>query len=242
MKNNQNSAFTLIELLVVISIIGILAALALVSFTGAQKQSRDTQRKNDLAQYQAALEAYSAKNDSLYPVYAAGVNITDTFCDEIGAGSCPSDPDPDKSYFYVSDGLTYNLTAELESKEANWVVDSSGGAGEISTASPLPGGTPTPVSTQAPTATPTSLPGTTSTATPTTTPTVTPTPTPTTPTVTSTPTSTTCPGCYQGTVCLPGTLPNACGKDGQQCTNCSIFGSGYVCDHNVCTKKGSLLE
>ena len=59
--------FTLIELLVVISIIGILAGLTLSSYSGAQKQARDTQRKADLTQLKTALEAYySARN--AYPI------------------------------------------------------------------------------------------------------------------------------------------------------------------------------
>jgi len=57
--------FTLIELLVVISIIGILASLTLVSYSGAQRQVRDTQRKSDLGQMKAPLEAYF----STYGVY-----------------------------------------------------------------------------------------------------------------------------------------------------------------------------
>ena len=59
--------FTLIEILVVISIIGVLASLALVSFAGTQKQARDTQRKNDLKQYQTSLENFANNNSSLYP-------------------------------------------------------------------------------------------------------------------------------------------------------------------------------
>jgi len=48
MKKLENSkAFTLIEMLVVISLIGILAALALASYAGTQKQARDTNRKSD---------------------------------------------------------------------------------------------------------------------------------------------------------------------------------------------------
>jgi prepilin-type N-terminal cleavage/methylation domain-containing protein len=48
--NKIIKGFTLIELLVVISLIGLLAALALVSYIGVQKQGRDTQRKSDLRQ------------------------------------------------------------------------------------------------------------------------------------------------------------------------------------------------
>ena len=59
----NGAGFTLIELLVVISIIGILAGLTLSSYSGAQKQARDTQRKADLTQLKTALEAYySARN------------------------------------------------------------------------------------------------------------------------------------------------------------------------------------
>ncbi len=49
-KSHSQKAFTLIEMLVVISLIGILAALAMVSFSSVQKQARDTARKSDLKQ------------------------------------------------------------------------------------------------------------------------------------------------------------------------------------------------
>lgn len=52
------SGFTLIELLVVITIIGILAALATVSYTNAQQKGRDGKRKADLKAVQQALELY----------------------------------------------------------------------------------------------------------------------------------------------------------------------------------------
>ncbi len=64
--------FTLIELLVVIAIIGILAAMFLGSFAGAQARSRDASRKNDLAQIKSALEAYNSANG----VYPAASNTT----------------------------------------------------------------------------------------------------------------------------------------------------------------------
>ena len=68
----SKKGFTLIELLVVISIIGILAGLTLASFSGAQKQARDTTRKSDLNQYRIALETYAAGNNQKYPGYGTG--------------------------------------------------------------------------------------------------------------------------------------------------------------------------
>ena len=54
--------FTLIELLVVITIIGILAGIALVSYGGAQERSRDSRRKQDLKTIKDALSL--AKQDT----------------------------------------------------------------------------------------------------------------------------------------------------------------------------------
>lgn len=65
----SKKGFTLIELLVVISIIGILAGLTLSSYTGAQKQARDSQRRSDLNQYRNALETYAASNSGRYVGY-----------------------------------------------------------------------------------------------------------------------------------------------------------------------------
>lgn len=53
-------AFTLVELLVVMSIIGVLAALAVGSFRTAQVRGRDAQRKSDLKQIAHSLELFYA--------------------------------------------------------------------------------------------------------------------------------------------------------------------------------------
>ena len=141
MKNTKKG-FTLIELLVVISIIGILAALATVSFSSTQKQARDTQRKSDLKQYQGALESYANMHNGMYPAYPSlGVNI-DNFCDWLGiTGTCPNDPkyatDPTNysQYGYQTDGTTsdasptatqFILWAKLENTSDYWVICSSG--------------------------------------------------------------------------------------------------------------------
>lgn len=126
MKNSK--AFTLIEMLVVISLIGILAALALVSFTSVQKQARDTTRKSDLKQYQTALENYANQNNGAYPIHATAVQMA-TLCADLGMTTCFLDPkDPTLTYKYISDGINYVLWSNIENKSVTtyWKVCSTG--------------------------------------------------------------------------------------------------------------------
>lgn len=55
---NKNSGFTIVELLVVIVVIGILAAISIVSYSGITARARDTQRQSDLSHIQEALELF----------------------------------------------------------------------------------------------------------------------------------------------------------------------------------------
>lgn len=66
--------FTIVELLIVIVVIGILAALVIVTYSGIQKRARDTERKTDIKGMQGQLEAYWADN-AKYPTLA---NANDT--------------------------------------------------------------------------------------------------------------------------------------------------------------------
>ncbi len=132
--------FTLIELLVVISIIGILAGLALISFSAGQKQARDTARKSDIKQFQNALEIFANKSNGLYPsrITASGDDASTTLCSDLGLSSCPEDPrnseDATFTYRYQSDGTgggtadgtQYVLWAKLENSTDYWVSCSTG--------------------------------------------------------------------------------------------------------------------
>ncbi len=134
-KLQIKQGFTLIEMLVVISLIGILAAMALVSFSSVQKQARDTTRKSDLKQYQTATESYASKNNGNYPIAnPAQVASSGTYCTALNIGVCPADPKTGTlDYRYVSTGgINYVIWGTLENKTpaVYWVGCSNGKVAE----------------------------------------------------------------------------------------------------------------
>lgn len=150
----KNLGFTLVELLVVISVIGILASIVLVSFTGSQKQARDTQRRSDLKQYQLALEAFANKGGGLYPQRPTTSSADTTLCSDLGLTTCPSDPRETKDatfdYKYQSDGAIddgtaaatkYVLWGKIENVTSTtyWVVCSNGKTGQATAGLPPAG-------------------------------------------------------------------------------------------------------
>ncbi len=62
MKKNKKQGFSLIELLVVVAIMGLLAAMSIISLNTARARARDARRLSDVKQIQTALEMYF--NDS----------------------------------------------------------------------------------------------------------------------------------------------------------------------------------
>jgi len=62
--------FTLIELLVVISIIGILTSIGTIAYSNAQAKSRDSRRKQDLADIKTASQLFY-NDKSYYPCFTA---------------------------------------------------------------------------------------------------------------------------------------------------------------------------
>ncbi len=137
----MKKGFTLIELLVVISIIGVLVGLTLTGFTSFRKNANDVQRRSALAQYKAGLESYFANENGKYPTNAYD---GDSFSSSgiFGAGGpiiveyLPAEIDDPVNtatyrylYYGVASGLSYRLTAVLETG-GYWVLCSSGFAGK----------------------------------------------------------------------------------------------------------------
>ena len=106
------------ELLVSISIIGILVALATVSYSAAQKKARDARRIQDMKSIQTAAEQYYSINNYSYPLvglYTAGTAWA------VGSQSVlesfPSDPKPSPQPAYTATNIstsTYCVCATME--------------------------------------------------------------------------------------------------------------------------------
>lgn len=150
----RQKGFTIVELLIVIVVIGILATLVIVTFSGIQQRARDTQRQTDINAVQGHLEAFYAT----YGYYPTLEDITDgTFQDTYLEGLDPEALDapdgaviaavaPTNGYSYVAAGAaacvnttasdptgadttnngcdSYTLTADLE-RGANYVKTSN---------------------------------------------------------------------------------------------------------------------
>lgn len=118
----RKNGFTLLELLVVIGIIGILLALVTVSFTSAQKQSRDSRRKQDLAAIQNALEQYYSQNSFVYPTCNGLVTNCAAISTYFTGSVIPSDPlGGSYTYSINSAAASYTVSATME-KDASVVT------------------------------------------------------------------------------------------------------------------------
>jgi len=113
----KQKGFTFIELLVVITIIAVVFASGVVSYTAISKNSRNARRGADLEAIRQALEMCRSI-DGEYPTNIT-TSVTCPLSDPtiVTLTSTPLDPRPcegfeDGVYSYVSDGSTYTLRAD----------------------------------------------------------------------------------------------------------------------------------
>ncbi len=77
MKTRLKQGFTLIELLVVITIIAILASLALPAFNGISERGNITKGINNAKQIILTLKVWASDNNGSYPDTIAGKAVAD---------------------------------------------------------------------------------------------------------------------------------------------------------------------
>jgi prepilin-type N-terminal cleavage/methylation domain-containing protein len=113
--SNPKKGFTLLELLIVIAIIGILISVGVVSYSSAQRTSRDSRRRSDMKAVQAAFEQYYSDNNGSYPANS-GVDVSAYL--PVGL---PKDPKNVAPFVYSSTygAASYCFCADLESGTGN---------------------------------------------------------------------------------------------------------------------------
>lgn len=120
MTTRTQKGFTIVELLIVIVVIGILAAITIVAYSGMQARARDTIRINDLAQVQRAMNFYNIDNDTW-----------------IGTGSGCGYNGDGAGYFSHVNGGTYPKSVSNCLKEGGYIqkdiIDPTGGTSSTPT-------------------------------------------------------------------------------------------------------------
>lgn len=113
-KLTGRKGFTLIELMVVVAIIGILAAIGLAMFNGAQAKARNAAAKADVKAYQAAIEqTYNSQTG----VYTAPTGSS------FASGSVPTGVDSSQTNMNAG-GTVYCVASTL----LNTTADTNHGA------------------------------------------------------------------------------------------------------------------
>lgn len=103
LKKRNQQGFTIIELLIVIVIMGVLGGMVVKVINGVHRDTRDSERKQDLEAIEGHLEAYAARNDQ-YPTSEQMQNdefIAENFT-ELSTESL-LDPSSQEKYSYSAD-------------------------------------------------------------------------------------------------------------------------------------------
>lgn len=133
--------FTLIEMTIVMGIISVLLIATLASFTGSQRNARDSRRKIDLETLRQGLELYKSAcgvypnstgstesigiKDALTGTSTCGGVTVGPF---IAASIYPKDPVASQQYYYERPSINdYNLCARLEATGVGDTCNSASG-------------------------------------------------------------------------------------------------------------------
>lgn len=101
MKQNRNG-FTLIEILVAATIIAVLVAVGVVSYSSTTRNSRDAKRKADVEQIRQAMEMYRADNGSYPGTCASFTDVSSCLSTLQSSGYLPVFPtDPQTTPYLI---------------------------------------------------------------------------------------------------------------------------------------------
>lgn len=112
----KQKGFTIVELLIVIVVIGILATLVIITFSGIQQKSRNTARQTDVNAIQSAVEAFYAQH-GFYPTLA-DLNTAQFRTDHMKGFDAEALKDPK--------GPTVDIAATTDADQYSYVASGTG--------------------------------------------------------------------------------------------------------------------
>ena len=74
LKKSNIKGFTIIEVMIVLAIAGLILLIVFLAIPALQRNSRNTQRKNDVAAILAAVSEYANNNNGTLPATCSGTN------------------------------------------------------------------------------------------------------------------------------------------------------------------------
>lgn len=137
--SNRKSGFTLIELLISLAIIALMSGLSFAALNSARLTASDTRRVGDLKNVQGYLEIYYNKCGH-YPGTAdcspttttpTWLELRDSLFGIVDKSRFPNDPISNSTYKYsywsISDGSNYVLSAKLQTESKSIFKESYDG-------------------------------------------------------------------------------------------------------------------
>ena len=118
---SKSSGVTLIELLVVVAIIGILAAIGIVSYNGYVASAKKTSTKNVMQQISLGQTEYYSDNGSYYTKSCPASNSTSTAIETDLLGGTDS----------INDELGYNICIDQDGSSYKIIAKEVGGSCEL---------------------------------------------------------------------------------------------------------------
>jgi uncharacterized protein (TIGR02145 family)/prepilin-type N-terminal cleavage/methylation domain-containing protein len=122
----KNYGFTIVELLVVIVVIGILAAITIISYTGISKKAEISSLQSDLSNGSKKLKMYQVEYGS-FP-QAMTIDGNGNYCPTPADTKYCIKPSSGNTFTYTSDGTTFSLTATNTNDTAYSINNSTGPA------------------------------------------------------------------------------------------------------------------
>lgn len=120
----NSSAFTLVEMLIVIVIIGIIAAISVMSYSGIMSRVHDSAVQSDLSSLNKKLQtAYVSNDDYRW-------NVSPTIAMKVSKGSYAISPKTNLNLVYcysMDDSSIYSIIAMSKSGNAFYASSESGG-------------------------------------------------------------------------------------------------------------------